>query len=293
MQIGRADLGQPAVEAQAAEPDRRVRARDDHEAQRRRRVAHEPFEILVHGVDDLVEVVQHEHDRLPRRPQRVGERRQHQVHAHGLARADRQRRDASSPVARRAPRGPRARSGGDRRRRCRARARRRVPAGGLRRSTSSAARSCRHRPARPPGSAAPAPRRRGARAAAGAPRGLGLSGDRELRRQERVGGIRLGMATRSSRVRRETLIHPIDQSTAACVRRSARATPSCAPETVSRHRPRTGLWSRRPMTPRRSYEVVVSGHVGPAVADALAPLTLSAHNGAHHDLRRRDSTRPC
>lgn len=33
------------------------------------------------------------------------------------------------------------------------------------------------------------------------------------------------------------------------------------------------------MTPRRSYEVVVSGHVGPAVADTLAPLTLSAQNG--------------
>ena len=33
------------------------------------------------------------------------------------------------------------------------------------------------------------------------------------------------------------------------------------------------------MTPRRSYEVVVSGHAGLAVADALAPLTLSAQNG--------------
>jgi hypothetical protein len=33
------------------------------------------------------------------------------------------------------------------------------------------------------------------------------------------------------------------------------------------------------MTPRRSYEVVVSGHVGPAVADTLAPRTLSAQNG--------------
>jgi hypothetical protein len=33
------------------------------------------------------------------------------------------------------------------------------------------------------------------------------------------------------------------------------------------------------MTPRRSYEVVVSGHLGPAVADSLAPLTLSAQNG--------------
>jgi hypothetical protein len=33
------------------------------------------------------------------------------------------------------------------------------------------------------------------------------------------------------------------------------------------------------MTPRRSYEVVLSGHVGPAVADTLAPLTLSAQNG--------------
>jgi len=35
------------------------------------------------------------------------------------------------------------------------------------------------------------------------------------------------------------------------------------------------------MTPRRSYEVVVSGHVGRAVADSLAPLTLTltAQNG--------------
>ncbi len=33
------------------------------------------------------------------------------------------------------------------------------------------------------------------------------------------------------------------------------------------------------MTPRRSYEVVVTGHVGPAVADTLAPLTLSSQNG--------------
>jgi hypothetical protein len=33
------------------------------------------------------------------------------------------------------------------------------------------------------------------------------------------------------------------------------------------------------MAPRRSYEVVVSGHVGPAAADTLAPLTLSAQNG--------------
>jgi hypothetical protein len=33
------------------------------------------------------------------------------------------------------------------------------------------------------------------------------------------------------------------------------------------------------MTSRRSHEVVVSGHVGPAVADSLAPLTLTAQNG--------------
>jgi hypothetical protein len=33
------------------------------------------------------------------------------------------------------------------------------------------------------------------------------------------------------------------------------------------------------MTPRRSYEVVVSGHVGRAVANSLAPLTLRAQNG--------------
>jgi hypothetical protein len=33
------------------------------------------------------------------------------------------------------------------------------------------------------------------------------------------------------------------------------------------------------MTSHRSYEVVVSGHIGPAVADSLAPLRLSAQNG--------------
>ena len=33
------------------------------------------------------------------------------------------------------------------------------------------------------------------------------------------------------------------------------------------------------MTPRRFYEVVVSGHVGGAVTESLAPLTLSAQNG--------------
>ena len=38
---------------------------------------------------------------------------------------------------------------------------------------------------------------------------------------------------------------------------------------------RVGPW----MTPERSYEIVVSGHVGPAVADTLTPLTVSAQNG--------------
>ena len=33
------------------------------------------------------------------------------------------------------------------------------------------------------------------------------------------------------------------------------------------------------MTPPRSYEVVASGRMGPAVADTLAPLTISAQNG--------------
>jgi hypothetical protein len=34
------------------------------------------------------------------------------------------------------------------------------------------------------------------------------------------------------------------------------------------------------MTPRRSYEVVVSGRVSGVVAEALAPLTITARNGA-------------
>jgi hypothetical protein len=33
------------------------------------------------------------------------------------------------------------------------------------------------------------------------------------------------------------------------------------------------------MTPARSDEVVVDGHVGPAVADTLAPLMASVDNG--------------
>ena len=151
VQVGRADLGQAAVEAQTAESDRRVRPRDDDEPQGRRREAHEPFEILVDGVDDLVEVVEHEHDRL------LGALR-----ARRRARAPpgpcSSAREGSPPAPRprrrpspgRAPPGPRARSGGDRRHRCRATARRPVPADGPRRSTSSAARSCRHRPERRP-----------------------------------------------------------------------------------------------------------------------------------------------
>jgi hypothetical protein len=37
------------------------------------------------------------------------------------------------------------------------------------------------------------------------------------------------------------------------------------------------------MTPRRCYEVVVSGRVGPAVADSLAPLTGNADTSRVND----------
>jgi hypothetical protein len=33
------------------------------------------------------------------------------------------------------------------------------------------------------------------------------------------------------------------------------------------------------MTTGRFYQVVVSGHIGSTVAESLAPLTVSAHNG--------------
>jgi hypothetical protein len=33
------------------------------------------------------------------------------------------------------------------------------------------------------------------------------------------------------------------------------------------------------MTPRRSYQVVVTGHIGSTVVASLAPLTVSAQNG--------------
>jgi hypothetical protein len=84
-EVGGADLGQAAVEAQTTEPDRRVRARDDDEPQRRRREACEALEVLVDRVGDLVEVVEHEHDRLRASGERVDKRGQYQLHLHRLA----------------------------------------------------------------------------------------------------------------------------------------------------------------------------------------------------------------
>ena len=116
VQIGRADLGQAAVEAQTAESDRRVRPRDDHDPQGRRREAREPFEILVDGVDDLVEVVEHEHDRTARRPASAsasaGSTRPMFIGSRGLT-ASADDRVVTRRPGERAP-GPRARSGGDR-----------------------------------------------------------------------------------------------------------------------------------------------------------------------------------
>ena len=92
-EVGRADLGQAAVEAQAAEPDRRIRTGDDHERKRRRREPRQAFEVLVDRVDDLMEVVEHEDDGRAVPGERVDERRQHQVDPHRLARAHRERCD--------------------------------------------------------------------------------------------------------------------------------------------------------------------------------------------------------
>ena len=47
------------------------------------------------------------------------------------------------------------------------------------------------------------------------------------------------------------------------------------------------------MTPRRAYEVVVSGRVSGVVAESLAPLTITARNGGTAMLAERDSTRRC
>ena len=81
-QVARADLRQPALETQPAEPDRRVRARDQHQPQSRRRVAHEPFDVLAHDVDHLVQVVEDEHDGLIACLERVDQRREDEVHVH-------------------------------------------------------------------------------------------------------------------------------------------------------------------------------------------------------------------
>ena len=114
-QVGGADLGQAAVEAQAAEPDRRVRPRDDDEPQRRRREAREPLEILVDRVDDLVEVVEHEHDRLlgalrARRPAQAAPGPSSSARAGSPPAPRPPRRRSPGPAPRRTPRQKRRRS---------------------------------------------------------------------------------------------------------------------------------------------------------------------------------------
>ena len=140
-----ADLGQLVLQPQPPEPQRRVGARGDHEPQRRRRVVQELVEVAVDRVGDLVEVVEHEHDRLVAPVQRRAGRR-----SGGRPGPAGGRRAPPPPRRRRrgrAPRGPRARSAGGRRRRGRATARRRGRAPCRRRSSSPAARSCPRRAA--------------------------------------------------------------------------------------------------------------------------------------------------
>ena len=212
-------------------------ARDDDEPQGRRREAHEPFEILVDGVDDLVEVVEHEHDRLLGAFERVGERGRHQAHRSSA-------REGSPPAPRPlrrpspwpAPPGPRARSGGGPRHRCRATARRPVPADGPRRSTSSATRSCRHRPEAATsvtGPCTPVSSRSSSRwRSDGSPR---PAGDRELRRQQRVGHGGLpawrGIMARWGTPLGQSENQSYAESAGVCVRRGADgATHCCAPD---------------------------------------------------------------
>ena len=90
-QIARADLGQPPFESQPPQADRRVRARHEHQAQRRWRVAHQAFDVLAHDLGHQVQVVEHEHEGLVACVERVDQCREDKIHVHGLARADRER----------------------------------------------------------------------------------------------------------------------------------------------------------------------------------------------------------
>ena len=93
VQIVRADLGQAAVEAQAAEADRRVGPRDDDEPQGRRREAHEPFEISCTASMTSWKSSSTRTTGCGTPSSASASAARHQAHAHGLARTDRQRRD--------------------------------------------------------------------------------------------------------------------------------------------------------------------------------------------------------
>ena len=78
-QVRLAQLGELVLHAQAAEPQRRIRARRDHQPERGRRTVQQVVDVGVHRVGDLVEVVEHQHDRLLALRQRGGQRRDQRV----------------------------------------------------------------------------------------------------------------------------------------------------------------------------------------------------------------------
>jgi hypothetical protein len=79
-EVAAADLGELAGHAQPPDAQRWVHARGDHEAQRGRGMAEQPVEVAQRRrVADLVQVLEHEHDRLVEVLERVHESGEDQV----------------------------------------------------------------------------------------------------------------------------------------------------------------------------------------------------------------------
>ena len=91
-EVGLPELADRALQPQAADPQRRVDPRGDHHPQVARRVAQQPVEVGDgRRVAELVQVVEHQHDRLAERLERVDERGDGEVEV--LGRVERERAD--------------------------------------------------------------------------------------------------------------------------------------------------------------------------------------------------------
>ena len=101
-EVGLPELADRALQPQAADPQRRVDPRGDHHAQVARRVAQQPVEVGDgRRVAELVQVVEHQHDRLAERLERVDERGDGEVDVLGRVERERAHRRGRARAAER------------------------------------------------------------------------------------------------------------------------------------------------------------------------------------------------